>query len=177
MQLQTSVDSFKHFMAVGFSTIFFALAFALTMTTANTIAQGFAGELPLTEAFLKAINVAVVALAIMELGFVVNMEYARCHDEHSIDVVLTRTLPRFVSIACIALVLEGLLMVIKYSQLDRAGNLYYPVAVIISASCLLASLGVFIQFCNRGLGVRKKEALPLVDPAERPANETVICRP
>lgn len=46
---------------------------------------------------------------------------------------------------CVALVLEGLIMVIKYSQLDLAGNLYYPVAIIASASILLLSLGGFLK--------------------------------
>lgn len=177
MQVQTSFDSFKRFMAVAFSALFFVLAFALTMTTANTIAEGFSGDLLLSEALLKAINIAVVALAIMELGVVINMEYARSHDEHNIDIVLTRTLPRFVSIVCIALVLEGLLMVIRYSQLDMNSNLYQPVAVIISASFLLSSLGIFIQFCSRGLGSRKNGSITLVTPAEEAANETVIYRP
>ncbi len=61
-------------------------------------------------------------------------------------VVLRRTVPRFVSIVCIALVLEGLLLVIKYSQLDLAGNLYYPVAIIMAASFLLIALGIFLRF-------------------------------
>jgi len=36
-------------------------------------------------------------------------------------------------------------MVIKYSQQDLAGFLYYPVAIIASASLLLIALGVFIK--------------------------------
>jgi hypothetical protein len=77
----------------------------------------------------------------------VNKEYGEAEDDH-IVVVLRRTVPRFVSIVCIALVLEGLLLVIKYSQLELAGNLYYPVAIIIAASLLLIALGVFLRFSN-----------------------------
>lgn len=51
---------------------------------------------------------------------------------------------RFVSVTSIALVLEGLVMVIKYSQLDLAGNLYYPVAIILSAAGLLLAMGGFL---------------------------------
>ena len=40
--------------------------------------------------------------------------------------------------------LEGLIMIIKYSQLDLAGNLYYPVAIIVSTALLLAALGLFL---------------------------------
>jgi hypothetical protein len=36
-------------------------------------------------------------------------------------------------------------MVIKYSQLDLAGNLYYPVAIISSTALLLSSLGIFLH--------------------------------
>jgi len=45
----------------------------------------------------------------------------------------------------VALVLESLIMVIKYSQQDLAGFLYYPVAIIASAALLLIALGVFIK--------------------------------
>jgi len=41
-----------------------------------------------------------------------------------------------------------LLMVIKYSQLDLAGNLYYPVAIISSAALLLIVLGVFLRLSD-----------------------------
>lgn len=36
-------------------------------------------------------------------------------------------------------------MVIKYSQMELAGNLFYPVAIIASASLLLLSLGGFLK--------------------------------
>lgn len=89
----------------------------------------------------------MVALAIFELGTVVSKEYGNNEDSH-IVIVLRRTLPRFISIVCIALALEGLLMVIKYSQLDMAGNLYYPVAIIIATSTLIIALGIFLRFTN-----------------------------
>lgn len=91
----------------------------------------------------------MVALAIFELGTVVSKEYGNNEDSH-IVIVLRRTLPRFISIVCIALALEGLLMVIKYSQLDMAGNLYYPVAIIIATSTLIIALGIFLRFTNFG---------------------------
>jgi hypothetical protein len=149
MRIIYAMSAFRQLMALAFSTIFFILAVALAGLTIEDIIKGLTGTMGLTEAFLKAINMAVVSLATFELGLVVIKEYAGRDDEHHITVVLQRTLPRFVSIVCIALVLEGLLMVIKYSQLDLAGNLYYPVAVITSAALLLASLGVFLHL-SRG---------------------------
>lgn len=42
-------------------------------------------------------------------------------------------------------------MTIKYSQLELAGNLYYPVAIISSAAILLIALGIFIYLTNTAL--------------------------
>ena len=168
MQSTATIASFRQFMAIGFSAIFFLLALALTLLSGDAMLKGLTGELGFTEAILKAINMAIVALAIFELGLVVNKEYAGKDDAHHIATVLRRTLPRFVSIVCIALVLEGLLMVIKYSQLELAGNLYYPVAVITSAALLLASLGVFLRLS----GSSQQDLSHL--PQEAPVTEHVL---
>ena len=53
-------------------------------------------------------------------------------------------------------------MVIKYSQLELAGNLYYPVAVICSAALLLAALGVFLRLSGA--------QHPMVDPGSAQQN-------
>jgi hypothetical protein len=139
------VSLYRQLMAVIFSSIFFVLSAVLGGITIQAMAEGAFGSMQLIEAFLKAINMAVISLATFELGLVVIKEYGGRDDEGHIVVVLRRTLPRFVSIVCIALVLEGLLMVIKYSQLDLAGNLYYPVAIISSAAFLLIGLGIFLR--------------------------------
>ncbi len=152
MHISLHVSLYRQFMAIGFSFIFFALSATLGGITLQAMVEGVFGELPLIEAFLKAINMAVISLATFELGLVVNKEYGGRQDDGHIVVVLRRTLPRFVSIVCIALVLEGLLMVIKYSQLDLAGNLYYPVAIISSAAFLLMSLGVFLKLSGASEG-------------------------
>jgi hypothetical protein len=145
MQMFLDLSLYRQFMALVFSSIFFVLSAVLGGITIQAMAEGAFGSMQLIEAFLKAINMAVIALATFELGLVVIKEYGGREDEGHIVVVLRRTLPRFVSIVCIALVLEGLLMVIKYSQLDLAGNLYYPVAIITSAAFLLIALGVFLR--------------------------------
>ena len=142
-----NISTFRQFIGLGFSIIFFLFSLSLAGLTLHEIWHGLTGTENLIGAFVKAINIAVIALAIFELGLVVNKEYGETEDDH-ILVVLRRTVPRFVSIVCIALVLEGLLLVIKYSQLELAGNLYYPVAIIIAASMLLMSLGVFLRFSN-----------------------------
>lgn len=143
-----NVTTFRQFIGLGFSILFFMFSLVLAALTLQEIWHGVGSAENLIGAFIKAINIAVIALAIFELGLVVNKEYNDTEDDH-IVTVLRRTVPRFVSIVCIALVLEGLLLVIKYSQLELAGNLYYPVAIIIAASLLLAALGVFLRLSNQ----------------------------
>ena len=71
---------------------------------------------------------------------------------------------RFIGTVCVALSLEGLkawrleglIMVIKYSQLELAGNLYYPVAIIVSTALLLSSLGLFIFLTGKHQTNQKK---------------------
>jgi len=138
---------FRQLVAKGFSVIFFMFSLFLSAMMFGEIIEGFIESKKMIGIFLNAINTAVVSLAIFELGTVISKEYCN-NEENHIVVVLRRTLPRFISIVCIALALEGLLMVIKYSQLDLAGNLYYPVAIIIATSLLIISLGIFLRFTN-----------------------------
>jgi len=42
-----------------------------------------------------------------------------------------------------------LIMIIKYSQFDLAGNLYYPVAIIVGCAFLLLSLGAFLALTRQ----------------------------
>ncbi|MGB5518994.1 MAG: hypothetical protein WBO73_11095 [Gammaproteobacteria bacterium] len=141
-----TIDKYQLIMVSSFMLIFFTLAIALSGIAIQGLYQSILGDISLIEGLLKAINMAVISLATYELGLVVQREYGGKHKSDDIAIVLRRTLPRFVSIVCVALVLEGLIMVIKYSQLDLAGNLYYPVAIITSTALLLMALGVFLRF-------------------------------
>ena len=95
---------------------------------------------------IKTINTSIIALAIFELGIGIGKEYGKhTEEEDHTYMVIRRTITRFVGTVSIALVLEGLIMIIKYSQLDLAGNLYYPVGILISASVLLAGMGLFLH--------------------------------
>ena len=40
-------------------------------------------------------------------------------------------------------------MIIKYSQLDLAGNLYYPVAILLACAFLLLALGAFLALTRQ----------------------------
>ena len=95
---------------------------------------------------LTSINTDIIALAVFELTLIINKEYSGSGENDKKDVIasLRETLPRFIGTVCVALSLEGLIIVIKYSQFDLAGNLYYPAAIIVSTALLLSALGLFV---------------------------------
>lgn len=93
---------------------------------------------------VKGLHMGVVALPAYELAQIVYQEYDEREEPEDAIQGIRRGVTRFGSVVVVALVLESLIMVIKYSQQDLAGFLYYPVAIIVSASLLLISLGVFI---------------------------------
>ncbi len=101
---------------------------------------------------IRSLNIAFISLATFELGTGISKEYSPTQDNQNIFFVVRRMVTRFVSVACIALVLEGLVMVIKYSQLELAGNLGYPVAILGAAGVLLVALGVFLRLSRDDVG-------------------------
>ena len=145
MSLLPKTFSIRSIFASIFSIIFFGISFAMAMDAFFIVAQSLMNGEELMHACLKAINTGIISLAVFELAMVINKEYGCDEEEDDVIVMLRRTLPRFVGTVCVALSLEGLIMIIKYSQLDLAGNLYYPVAIIISSAFLLAALGVFLK--------------------------------
>jgi hypothetical protein len=104
------------------------------------------------QAMINGVNGSIIALAVYELAMVIRSEYSGRSETHDIVTMMRRTLPRFISTVCVAMSLEGLIMIIKYSQLDLAGNLVYPVAIIASTALLLAALGVFLKMAPKEIG-------------------------
>lgn len=144
----TTVDwqlTYKKWMAKLFSTIFFALALILSLYGAyHLIIDLLTSQREVISTVVRSINTLVIALAMFELGAGISKEYSSEGDEENVFIDIRRTITRFVGTVCIALVLEALIMIIKYSQLDLAGNLYYPVAILVGAGILLVSLGGFL---------------------------------
>jgi len=129
-----------------FTLIFLGLTVAIIYSLMDTILEGISNGTNIMQVFLSSINTGIIALAVFELALVINKEYSgHEEDENNAIAALRRTIPRFIGTVCIALSLEGLIMVIKYSQLDLAGNLYYPVAIICSAALLLVALALFLH--------------------------------
>lgn len=139
--------------AKGFTFLFLAISATILLSTLGTAAAQLLHGEDLTQIVIKIVNAGVIAMAVFELAMVISKEYGE-EEGHDVIVMLRRTLPRFIGTVCVALSLEGLIMVIKYSQLDLAGNLYYPVAIIVSAALLLMALGAFLRLApNRGMDV------------------------
>jgi hypothetical protein len=132
-----------------FTFIFFGLAVAILFSLVIAVIQGIADGSSIVQLFLSSVNTGIIALAVFELAVVINKEHTG-HDENEDAVAsLRKTIPRFIGTVCVALSLEGLIMIIKYSQLELAGNLYYPVAIISSTALLLTSLGLFLYLTDR----------------------------
>lgn len=135
-----------------FTIIFLGLTSAILISLVINISEAILNGVDIMEIFLSSINTGVIGLAVFELALVINKEYVnnkKEKDEDDAIEVLRRTLPRFIGTVCVALSLEGLIMVIKYSQLDLAGNLYYPVAIITSTALLLTALGLFLHLTRK----------------------------
>ena len=131
--------------------IFLGLAAVIVWSLLFHVVEGILNKANLTEVFLSSINTGIIALAVFELALIINKEYSVTIKDKEKDAVSSfrETLPRFIGTVCVALSLEGLIMVIKYSQLDLAGNLYYPVAIIISTALLLSALGLFLYLTDK----------------------------
>ncbi|WP_245543210.1 hypothetical protein [Oceanospirillum maris] len=151
-----------------FSVIFFMLALSIILSLLFDIVDHLSKGTSFMQIFLGSINTGIIALAVFELALVIYKEYSGEESEDEDPVAsLRRTIPRFIGTVCVALSLEGLIMVIKYSQFDLAGNLYYPVAIISSTAFLLIALGVFIFLSDRA----RSHARPVVLREQVPANQ------
>lgn len=167
---KTLVENFKILVAMLFSALFLILALSMGILAAwQFVTIDFKDAETLVSGIIRAINTAVISLATFELGIGIGKEYAVSEEGQSLLSVVRRTVTRFISVVAIALALEGLIMVIKYSQLDLAGNLFYPVAIIASGSLLLMALGVFLYLTRPMLPDPSLLARRRPPPAATPA--------
>lgn len=138
----------KWIMAVAFAVLFLLFSISLMVLAITYLIAAFHQQDIIT-GLIKSINVAFISLATFELGTGILKEYNPRRDEEDIFLVVRRMVMRFGSVASIALVLEGLVMVIKYSQTDMAGNLNYPVEILLAAAILLIGLGIFLALTRK----------------------------
>jgi len=140
------VNHLKFMMGRLLALTFLSLSLFLVGLAAFQFLEGINEKKELVNILIKSINTSIIALAIFELGIGIGKEYGKnSKEEDHTYLVVRRTITRFVGTVSIALVLEGLIMIIKYSQLDLAGNLNYPIGILISSSVLLAGLGLFLH--------------------------------
>lgn len=140
------VNQLKSFMGRLLALTFLSLSLFLVGLAVFQFWEGLNEGKEVVNILIKSINTNIIALAIFELGLGIGKEYgSHIEEEDHTYMVVRRTITRFVGTVCIALVLEGLIMIIKYSQLDLAGNLFYPVGILIGSSVLLAGTGIFLQ--------------------------------
>ena len=139
------LNRYKVLTAHLFSVVFHFIALALLILAVYNLVTSLDDiEVDLIQAFISSINTLVIALAMYELGTGIGKEYTAMEDKAGIIRHIRRTISRFVGTVVIALVLESLIMIIKYSQFDLAGNLKYPIAILCATSLLLLSLGGFL---------------------------------
>jgi O-antigen/teichoic acid export membrane protein len=137
---------YKKIMGTIFSVIFHALSLLLVLLASyNFVEFAFNPQGEFMATVIQAINTFVIALAMFELGAGISKEYSSSDEEENIYSNIRRVITRFVGTVCIVLVLEALIMIIKYSQLELAGNLYYPVSILFGSSFLLVALGAFLR--------------------------------
>ena len=128
-----------------FALCFFALSVCFLMLALAEFAAPILERGDFMEGLVKGLHTGVVALAVYELAQIVHQEYDHEGKPQNVMARIRRGVSRFGSVVIVALVLESLIMVIKYSQKDLAGFLYYPAAVIVSAAFLLIALAVFAR--------------------------------
>ena len=138
----------RHLIVPGFTLFFLAFALLYAGSAMIEFLRPVMSDGDVTEGLIKGLHMGVVALAVYELAHIVYQEYDTLGPPAAMVLRIRRGLIRFVSVVCTALVLEALIMVIKYSQQDLAGFLYYPVAIILAAAMLLIALGVFTRLSS-----------------------------
>jgi hypothetical protein len=137
--------TYKKVVGTLFSVIFHALSILLIISASYNFADYMINpQGDFMSTVIKSINTFVISLAMFELGAGISKEYSSSDEEENTYSNTRRIITRFVGTVCIALVLEALIMIIKYSQLELAGNLYYPVGILFGSSFLLIALGAFL---------------------------------
>ena len=156
------IETARNTMALLFTLMFFTFSAYLTVLAVLKFLEVFDAQQEVVETLIKAINLGIIGLAIFELAVSIHKEYVGRHHHEDFFLILRRGVARFVAAVCIALVMEGLIMAIKYSQLDLAGNLYYAVATVAAGAILLTSLGLFLKLSEPS--TTKDSALLAADP-------------
>ena len=139
------IEALPRIFVPAFSVMFLAFALLFGVMAAIEFIRPLLEEGDALKGLVKSLHTGVVALAVYELAQIVRQEYDHTDGQGDVMARTRRGVARFGSVVVVALVLESLIMVIKYSQQDLAGFLFYPAAIILSAAVLLGALGLFVR--------------------------------
>ena len=137
-----------------FSLLFLSMCAAILISTVITFGDFllstriFYKEDEIPALVINSISNLIIALAMFELFLVINVD-VHPPSSHQTMHVLLDSAPRFIIVVVVALALEGLVLVIKFSQDANKEELIYPMAVIVSSAILLIGLGIFLRICPR----------------------------
>ena len=152
------------------SVLFFIAAAALIVIGALQLWQGIqpfeaAPLLGRLNAVLESIAVLTVAVAALELGQTILEEEVHRQAQMSAPTRVRRFLSRFMVVLVVALTIETLVLVFRFSQ-DTPELLPYAAAVGLAAALLLVSWGVFIRL-NRSAEELEPEAMQAAKREDR----------
>lgn len=144
------------------SALFSVSAFALIAFAGFEVWQGM---FPLTDSgvekrvdrILNSIALLTIAVAALELGQTIFEEEIQREAQMSAPSRVRRFLSRFLVVLVVALSIEALVAVFRFSR-DAPANLPYAATIGLMAAALLAGWGVFIHF-NHGAELLEPEAL------------------
>ncbi|MGA8049641.1 MAG: hypothetical protein WCA09_05630 [Burkholderiales bacterium] len=140
--LARAFDGMHQVLVPTFTLLFLGFALLYVYYAVSEIVIPLVQDGDLGEGLFKGLHTCVVALAIYELAEIVHQESDQDERQNAI-LRIRRGVARFGSVVVVALVLESLIMVVKYSQQSLAGFLYYPAMLIGAAALLLVALGMF----------------------------------
>ena len=106
---------------------------------------------------LDALALITVALAALELGETILQEEVRREAQMSAPTRVRRFLSRFMVVLVVALVIEALVLVFKFSH-SAPENLTYAAMVAVAAAALIVAWGVFVHL-NRSAEELEPEAM------------------
>ncbi|HLT26440.1 MAG TPA: hypothetical protein VK047_07060 [Zeimonas sp.] len=136
---------------------FALLAFAAQDFWIALYAYGARSREDRVDAILDGISVLTISLASFELGQTIYEEQVLRETHISAPTRVRRFLSRFLVVLVVALSIETLVAVFRFSRVDPS-QLPYAAAVGLTAAALLAAWGAFVQW-NRSAELLEPEAM------------------
>jgi hypothetical protein len=127
--------------------LFAACGIALIVLGAIQLWGGIAGDMELSarlDTVLESLAVMTFALAALELGQTIIEEEVQREVHMSAPTRVRRFLSRFMVVLVVALTIESLVLVFRYSH-EAPENMAYAATVAFAAAALMTAWGVFVR--------------------------------